>query len=138
MAGFISDYWANKLLGLTFGSTAVTVPGTLYCALFNVIPASNGTGGTEVSGSAYARVAVTNNTTNFPTPTVMQASNAIAITFPTPTGAGWGTIVAGGWYDSASGGNLLFAGPFNPVRTGTAGLAFVIPIGGALMTLGPC
>ena len=47
MAGFISDYWANKLLGLTFGTTAVTAPATLYCALFNVIPLSNGTGGTE-------------------------------------------------------------------------------------------
>lgn len=138
MAGFISDYWANKLLGQTFGATTAGAPGTLYAALFNVIPLSNGTGGTEVSGNAYARVAVTNNTSNFPTPTTGQSSNATAITFPTPTGSGWGTIVAGGWYDASTGGNLLFAGPFNPSRTGTAGLSFVIPIGGEICTLGPC
>lgn len=134
MAGFKSTYLANKLLGLTFGATAWTPPSTLYCALFNVAPLAGGTGGTEVSGGGYARVAVANNTSNFPVPTVQQVSNAAVIDFGTPSGAGWGTIVAGGWYDASSGGNLLYAGPFNPTRTGTAGLNFFIPIGGAVMT----
>jgi len=134
MAGFKSDYWSNKVLALTFGATSITPPATLYCALFNVIPTSAGTGGTEVSGNAYARVAVTNNTSNFPAPTIKQSANATVITFPTPTGSGWGTIVAGGWYDASTGGNLLYAGPFNPSRVGTSGLVFTIPIGGFVGT----
>jgi hypothetical protein len=134
MAGFKSAYLSNKILGLIFGNTAYTPPATLYCALFTVIPGPGGTGGTEVSGAGYARVAVANNTTNFPVPSSQQSSNAAIIDFGTPTGAGWGTIVAGGWYDAASGGNLLYAGPFNPVRTATAGLNFFVPIGGAVMT----
>jgi hypothetical protein len=138
MAGFKSDYWSNKILGLIFGATAVTPPATLYCALFTVIPSPAGTGGTEVSGSGYARVAVTNNTTNFPSPTAQQVSNATVIDFGTPSGGGWGTIVAGGWYDAATGGNLLYAGPFSPARVGTAGLNFFIPIGGFIGTEGYC
>jgi hypothetical protein len=134
VAGFKSNYLSNKFLGLVFGATAYTPPATLYCALFNVLPGVAGTGGTEVSGNGYARVAVANNTTNFPIPTMQQASNAIVIDFGTPTGTGWGTIGGGGWYDAASGGNLLYAGPFNPQRAGTAGLNFFVPIGGSVTT----
>jgi hypothetical protein len=51
----------------------------------------------EPSGGAYARVAVTNNTTNWPTATRItnqpgyQMQNGATITFPTST-ASWGTI----------------------------------------------
>ena len=134
MAGYKSTYLSNAILGMVFGGTGYTPPATLYCALFNVIPSAAGTGGTEVSGGGYARVAVTNNTTNFPTPSVQQTANATIIDFGAPTGAGWGSIVAGGWYDAPTGGNLLYAGPFSPTRVGTAGLNFFIPIGGAVST----
>lgn len=40
-------------------------PGTLYAALFSVLP-TNGSGGTEFVGGTYARIAITNNNTNFP------------------------------------------------------------------------
>jgi hypothetical protein len=134
MAGFKSVFLSNKLLGLVFGATAYTPPATLYCALFTVAPTAAGTGGTEVSGSGYARVAVTNNTGNFPTPTTQTVSNTAIIDFGTPTGSGWGTIVAGGWYDASTGGNLLYSGPFSPSRVASAGLGFYVPIGGAVMT----
>src|SRR4030095_12974980 len=111
MAGFISDYWANKLLGFSFGNVAITNPTTLYCALFNVIPGRNGTGGTEPVGNGYARVAIVNNTTNFPTPTIMQSANAIVITFGTPTGSGWGVLAGGGLYDAPTRGHLPRGGP---------------------------
>src|ERR1700746_2437191 len=104
MPGFKSTYLANKLLGHVFGATAYTPPGTLYCALFTVAPTNAG-GGTEVTGGGYARVAVTNNTTNFAVPTSQQVSNLTSINFGTPSGAGWGTIVAGAWFDAASAGN---------------------------------
>jgi hypothetical protein len=133
MAGFKSTYLSNKLLGLVFGGTAYTPPATLYCALFNVTPTAAG-GGTEVSGSGYARVAVTNNTTNFPAPTTQSVSNGVVVDFGVPTGVGFGSIVAGGWFDALSGGNMLYAGPFSPTRTGTAGLDFFIPVGGFVGT----
>lgn len=133
MPGFKSVYLANKLLGEVFGGTVFTAPSTLYCALFTVAPTPAG-GGTEVTGGGYARVAVANTTGNFSAPTSQQTSNLAIINFGTPTGAGWGTIVAGAWFDAATAGNMLYTGPFNPSRVGTAGLQFFIPIGGFVGT----
>lgn len=60
---FVNAY-KKKLLDAVYGNTAVGAPATLYVALFTVAPGQDGTGGTEVpSTNAYARVAVTNNTT---------------------------------------------------------------------------
>ncbi len=102
-----SAYLEPKLLGWIFGATAMpTAPATVYIAL------STGTATqsvTEPSGFAYARVAVTNNTTNWPTPSGSQPAtvqNANTITFPTATGS-WGTIQSAAVYDAPSGGNLL-------------------------------
>lgn len=117
MAGF-SNYLELKVLDLIFGSTAYSVPGTLYAALFTVAPADDGTGGTEVTGGSYARVSITNNTTNFPNASggnPSTKSNGTAITFPTAT-ADWGTVVAMGFYDASSAGNLIAWSPL----TGTS------------------
>ena len=51
----------------------------------------------EPSGNGYARVAVTNNTTNWPSPSGSDPTtvqNGTAITFPTTTGS-WGAVVFG-------------------------------------------
>ena len=58
MAGF-TDYLEDKVLDHVFGGTAYTAPSTLYVALFTVSPGDDGTGGTEVSGGAYARQTAT-------------------------------------------------------------------------------
>ena len=117
MAAF-TDYLEKKLLDFVFGNTAYSVPATLYVGLFTVLPAEDGTGGTEVSGGSYARVAVTNNTTNFPNATggnpSTKASGAI-FTFPTAT-ANWGDVIGMGIWDASTSGNLL---AFNPL-TGTS------------------
>jgi len=73
-------------------------------ALFTVQPGAGG-GGTEVSGGSYARISVTNNTTNFPTPTGDLLQNGAAITFAAAT-ANWGTIVAWALMDASTGGNV--------------------------------
>jgi hypothetical protein len=73
------------------------------------MPADDGTGGVEVSGNNYARVAATNNTTTWPATTTGIKRNGIALTFPTPSGA-WGTVIGFGIYDASSAGNLLFYG----------------------------
>lgn len=106
MAGSKSDYLENKILDLVVGGQAYTPPASLYFGLLTVAPTDAG-GGTEVSGGSYARVAVTNNLTNFPAASSGVKQNASSITWPVATAA-WGTAVAVGIYDAASGGNLLF------------------------------
>lgn len=109
MPGSKSYYASKQILDSRIGGVSYTPPSTLYCALFTVAPTDAG-GGTEVSGNAYARVAVTNNLTNFPAATgttVATKTNGTAVTFPVAAPAGWGTVVAVGWFDASTAGNLL-------------------------------
>lgn len=108
MAGF-SSYLEGKVLDHVFGNTAYSAPGTLYVGLYTTLPNNAGSGGTEVSGGSYARVAVTNNTTNWPNASgndPATKSNGTSITFPAAT-ANWGDVVGVGIFDASSGGNLL-------------------------------
>lgn len=108
MPGSKSDYLENKILDHVLGGGDYTRPATVYVGLFTTAPSDTG-GGTEVSGGSYARVAVTNNATNFPAASSGSKSNGTAITFPAAT-ANWGTVVAFGIFDASSGGNLLYWG----------------------------
>lgn len=101
-----SDYLENKVLDHLMGRTTFTAPATLHFALYTVAPSDTG-GGTEVSGGAYARVAVSNTTTEWPSASSGTKRNANTITFPEAT-ASWGNIVAIGILDAATAGNLLF------------------------------
>ncbi len=121
MAGSKSDYLEAKLLDHVLGGPDYARPATVYVALFTSAPTDAG-GGTEVSGGAYARVAVTNNAANFPA-AIGPAStkkNGTAITFPTAT-ANWGTVVAFGLLDAATAGNLLYWGDLTVSKTVTTG-----------------
>lgn len=133
MAGFTSTYLANALISHTYGKTTFTAAGTLYVALFTIMPTAAG-GGTEPSGSGYARVAVTNNSSNFPVATGQQDSNASLYDFGTPTGSGWGTIVGAAYFDAASGGNMYHAGPFTLPRSAINGVNFSIPAFAGVVT----
>jgi hypothetical protein len=117
MASGKSDYLEVALLNHLFGNVAYTVPATYHFALFTSAPNDAG-GGTEVnpSGSGYGRVAVTNNTTNFPTIVSGSKSNGTAINFAVAT-ASWGSVVAFGIYDAATLGNLLFWGDLTTARS---------------------
>lgn len=127
-----STYWANKMLDLTYSNTAVTVPATLYFAAMTVSPTPSG-GGTEVTGGSYARVAVTNNSTNFPAASSGQKTNGTLIDFGTAT-ASWGTIVAIGIYDASTGGNLIGYGALSTPISVSSGQPFSVPAGGAVFT----
>ena len=114
MAG-LSDYTAENLLNYIVGKTAVPTLPTAYVALFTTAPTSDaGTGGTEVSGGSYARVATTGANWNAASassgtePSVIpcSTSNSSTLTFTTAT-ASWGTVQAFGLYDAATSGNLL-------------------------------
>lgn len=103
-----SQVFEKRVLDLAFGAVAWTAVGTHYLALFTAAPSDTG-GGTEVTGGSYARVAVANNTTNWPAATggsPASKSNGVAITFPAPT-ANWGIATHFGVFDAASGGNLI-------------------------------
>jgi hypothetical protein len=101
MAGF-SNYLEQKLLDHSFGGSAFTQP-DVFMALFTTSPGEDGTGGTEVSGNAYARVEVTDS---FGAASGGSKANDEVITFPEATG-NWGTITSFGLYDASTSGNLL-------------------------------
>ena len=122
----MSDYLENKMIDQLFRGQTAPTTSTLYVALLTAAPSDSG-GGTEVSGGAYARVAVTSSLDNWSgtqstgsttasSGTGGQTSNNIAITFPTPT-ATWGTVTHFGIYDASTGGNLLFYGALTISKT---------------------
>lgn len=118
----------NRLFGGVTSGLSANIA-TYYFALFTVAPGSDGTGGTECTGTSYARVSATNNTTNFPTISAGQTkASGAAITFPSPGANDWGTIKAIGIYDASTSGNLLFWVVI-PDSTPTSGNAPNIPLG---------
>ena len=115
MVGSKSDYLENELLDHVLGGGDYSRPATVYVALYTTAPTDAG-GGVEVSGGSYARVAVTNNATNWPAASGGAKSNGTAITFPTAT-ADWGTVVAFAILDAATAGNFLYWGDLTQSKT---------------------
>lgn len=120
----ISTYLANAVLDHVLGRTSYSAPTTLYVALLTSAPGPSG-GGTEVStsGTGYARLAVVNNTTNFPGASAGSKANGAAFNFPFAT-TGWGTVTHVAVYDAPTGGNLLFFDDLATPRTVNADDAF--------------
>lgn len=132
MAGSKSDYLENKLNDHVLGNTAFSAPATVYMAAFTATPSDSG-GGTEATGGSYARVSITNNTTNWPNSSGGTKSNGTAITFPTASGS-WGTIVAVGLFDASSSGNLLYWATLAVSKTIGASDTLTIPVSGFVVT----
>tara|TARA_R100001460_G_scaffold245_1_gene1087 strand:- start:1831 stop:2214 length:384 start_codon:yes stop_codon:yes gene_type:complete len=120
MAGF-SDYLENAVLGYVFSGASFSQPGTKYLALYTTAPTDAG-GGTELSGSAYARQSCAFTTTG------NQATNTSAVEWPTATGT-WGTVVAVGVFDASSSGNLLAWNNLTASKTIATGDVFRINAG---------
>lgn len=127
--GSYSDYLENVALNNIWGSGN---PATVFVALFTVMPDEAGAGGTEVTGGSYTRVAITNNTTNFPNSVASLISLAVEFDFPQST-ADWGTVVGAGLYDAASGGNLLGYDDFTPFPVPSGSMVH-IGVGGIMVT----
>jgi len=106
MAGSKSNYLENAILDHVLGASVYSAPATVYVALYTTAPTDAG-GGTEVSGGSYARVAVTNNATNWPAASGGSKSNGTDIIFPTASGS-WGTVAAFAILDASSGGNFMY------------------------------
>ena len=129
MAGSFSDYLEDKLLKHTFTNTAYTSPTALYVALYTAAPTDAG-GGTEISGSAYVRTAVSFSVSGTDT----LCTNSAAVEFPAATGS-WGTIVAIGIFDATTSGNFIAWSDLTTSKTIATGDIFRIPAGELDITL---
>jgi len=113
-----SNYLENAALNWVKGTAFPAAPVTEYVALFTAAPTDAG-GGTEVTGGAYARAAITASTgwsAITDNAGSGRISNAVAVTFPTPT-ANWGAVTHFGTFDALTAGNLLHHGILGTART---------------------
>lgn len=126
-----TDYTENLVLTWVFTSSSATRPTAWYVGLFTAAPSDTG-GGTEVTGSAYARVA-TGTISGSGTATTF--TNAAAIEFAAASGGNWGSIGWAGIFDADTGGNLLAWSPLSTARTINDGDVLRIPAGSLSITL---
>ena len=132
-----SNFLESEALDHIWGAATYTAPATLYFGLSSTTPAEDGSNVTEPSGGAYARVAVTNNATNFPAATGGAKSNGTAITWAPASGtwlaeADLTYVVV---YDALTVGNLLAFGLLTVAKPILSGDTASIPIGDLDLTL---
>ncbi len=124
----MSNYLENALINATLRNTSYTSPTTAFVALYTADPTDADTG-TECTGSAYARQAVT-----FGAPSNGVSTNSASVTFPTATG-NWGTITHVGIRDASTAGNLLYHTPLDTAKTVNTSDVFTISSGNLSVTL---
>ena len=105
--GSISDYLEDELLDHVLGTGAYTQP-TIYVGLSTADPLDTGSGDTEPTYTAYARVAVA----AWDAAASRATENTGTITFPQKTDGGTETITHFTIWDALSAGNMLGHGSF--------------------------
>lgn len=130
----LTDYLETALINHIFRGTVLAAPGTVYVRL-NTSACTDGSSGTEVSGGAYARVAVAATTAQWAAPAAGNGvtSNVNVITFPTPS-ASWGTVTHFEIMDAASAGNSLICQALTTSKTVGAGDTVSFPAGALTVT----
>lgn len=123
----LSNTFETTTLKWLFTADSVTRPTAWYLALYTVAPGEGG-GGTECSGTSYARQSFTMTVSGD------TATNAANIEYST-AGSSWGTLVAVGIFDAVSGGNLIAYGNLTTSKTVDTGDVFRIPAGDLDVTL---
>jgi hypothetical protein len=126
-----TDYTENLALTYLFNTGAVTRPTAWFVGLFTAAPSDTG-GGTEVSGSGYARVSAG---TISGSGTATTFTNAAAIEFAAASGGNWGTIGWAGIYTASTGGTLLAWAPLTTAKAINDGDIFRIPASSLTITL---
>jgi len=124
----MSNYLENALINATLRNTSYTSPATSYLALYTSDPTDADTG-TEVSGTSYARQAIT-----FGAPSNGVSTNSAAIEFP-QAGGSWGTVTHVGIRDASTAGNLLFHTALDASKTIATGDVFRVASGSLSVTL---
>lgn len=135
-----TDFFERELLDHAFGGNTggnvYTPPATLYIGLSTSAINEDGSGITEPSGNAYARVAVANTSANWAAAAGSPSAktNAVAINFPQASGS-WGTITHLFISDAASGGNVLVKSAVGTSKTIASGDTASFAIGDISITL---
>lgn len=126
-----SNYTENEVLDhvLGKGTRDFTSPSALYVSLYTSNPDEDDSG-TEVSGTNYARTAVT-----FGAASSGSASNSADVEFPAAGSGGWGTVSHIGIHDASSAGNLLFYGALTASRAVDEADIFTITSGNLSISL---
>tara|TARA_B100000886_G_scaffold303110_1_gene233561 strand:- start:7656 stop:8060 length:405 start_codon:yes stop_codon:yes gene_type:complete len=129
-----SNYLEEKFLTGLLGGTDVTFSGKPYIGLLKSSPSDSG-GGTEVTGTNYARVQVgSSGQGSFTIGSTGTATNSSAFTFA-DAGSAWGTVTHIALYDAATGGNLLLFATLNASANIQNGDIFKVPASGFTITM---
>ena len=126
-----TNYTENLVLTWLLTTGSATRPTAWYVGLFTAAPSDAG-GGTEVSGSGYARKATGTITVSG---TGTTASNSAAIEFNPASGGNWGTITHAAIFDASTGGNMIAWAQLTTARTINDGDVFRIPATSLTVTL---
>ena len=125
-----TNYLENAVMDHVFGAGTFTKPAGRYIALFTAAPGEAG-GGTEVSGTGYARQSSAFTLTGT-APT--QAANTSAVEYPT-AGSAWGTVTHAAVFDALTGGNMLAYAALTEAKPISSGDVFRFPAGNLAFTL---
>jgi len=133
MAGFANTS-ENAILDFLFSKAAYTPEATYCVGLSTSDPGETGALTGEPSGGSYARIAVTNNATNFPAASGGSKANGVQIAFAEATGT-WGTITHFFLADALSEGNVIASGALLSAKSIESGDVFYFDIGDLIITL---
>ena len=122
-----SNEFETRVLQWTFTTGSPTRPTAWYIGLFTNNP-GEAQGGTEVSGNAYVRKAVTFIVSGD------TATNSGAVEFDVATG-NWGTITSLGIHDADTSGNLLMYTDLTTSKTIETGDILKVSTGSLTVTL---
>ena len=126
----LSDHAEKLILDWMMTAGAATRPTAWYVALYTAAPSDSG-GGTELSGSGYARESVTFAAATSGTGTT---SNTGAVVF-TADGGDWGSVTHMGIHDAVAGGNLLWHGSLAAAKTVADGDTLEFAVGNIDLTV---
>ena len=127
-----TDYTENLVLTWLLTTGSATRPTAWYVGLFTAAPSDTG-GGTEVSGSGYARASTGTISVSGTNPTT--ATNDAAIEFAAASGGNWGNITHAAIFDASTAGNMLAWAELSTARTINDGDVLRIPAGDLDITL---
>jgi hypothetical protein len=123
----MSDYLENAFLEHFTGTTSTSAPAAVYLGL-STASMNDDDSGTELSGSGYARQAIT-----FAAAASASIATNAAAEFPAATGS-WGTVSHWAIYDASTGGNQLFNGSFATAKTISTGDILKVASGALTIT----
>lgn len=126
----MSDYLEDSLTGWFRGTAFPAATGSLYVALFTAAPSDSG-GGTEISGNAYARQALSKAAGSWTLGAAGSGNitNTAAITFPAATPALWGTVTHFALFDALTVGNMIVWGALTASKAVGVGDVFQFAAG---------